>query len=401
MQKDISLFGYGKTTKALSRLFGGVHIYDDNCHKPFVDNEGNKILPTEAFEPEFSSLEIPSPSFNPNHMVIKRSKNLVSEYDYFASTMPFSIWISGSNGKTTTTQMLEYLLQKRDAVAGGNIGTPLAELDSSVAIWILESSSYTLHYTHIASPNIYLLLPITPDHLSWHGSFEAYEASKLKPLATMQEGEVAIVPKKYANYPTKAMLITYETSEDLATYFGFDCEAIEFKGGFLLDALLAMAVDKILFDSTNYETINRFRLDAHRQERLIDAKGRVWINDSKATNVDSTLSALDAFKDKTLYLIVGGDDKGVDLTPLFSTCKELTCKLFCIGSNEKRLLELAQHYDIEAIGCQTLLHAIKKIDALHTQKSVALLSPAAASLDQFSSYIDRGEQFKQFIKELR
>ena len=108
--------------------------------------------------------------------------------------MPFSIWISGTNGKTTTTQMLTHLLEKRGAVSGGNIGTPLADLDTEASIWVLESSSFTLHHTHLASPDIYLLLPITPDHLDWHGTPEQYEADKLKPLLTMKEGELALVP---------------------------------------------------------------------------------------------------------------------------------------------------------------------------------------------------------------
>ena len=79
--------------------------------------------------------------------------------------------------------------------SGGNIGTPLADLDHNASIWVLETSSFTLHHTRTASPNIYLLLPITPDHLDWHETPEAYEADKLAPLRTMKEGELALIPK--------------------------------------------------------------------------------------------------------------------------------------------------------------------------------------------------------------
>ena len=133
--------------------------------KPTQMKSGNHILPSHLFDPEASELEVTTPSLKPDHPLIKSAKNLLSEYDYFDKEMPFSIWISGTNGKTTTTQMLTHLLEKRGALSGGNIGTPLADLDTNAPIWVLESSSFALHHTHTASPDIYLLLPITPDHL--------------------------------------------------------------------------------------------------------------------------------------------------------------------------------------------------------------------------------------------
>ena len=191
-----TLFGYGLTTKAIAKsLGGGCIFYDDKATKPYVDSDSNQIFPSHLFDPESSELEVTTPSFPPSHPLVKASKNMISEYDFFAKEMPFSIWISGTNGKTTTTQMLTHLLEKRGGVSGGNIGTPLAELDQKAPIWVLESSSFTLHHTNVASPNIYLLLPITPDHLDWHGTAEQYEADKLKPLLTMKEGEMALLPK--------------------------------------------------------------------------------------------------------------------------------------------------------------------------------------------------------------
>ena len=182
------LFGYGLTTKAIAKkLGGGCTFFDDNVKEPCTDEEGNTILPSSQFDPEKSELEVTTPSLKPDHPLIKSAKHLLSEYDYFKEEMPFSIWISGTNGKTTTTQMLTHLLEKRGAISGGNIGTPLAELDTNAPIWVLESSSFALHHTKTASPNIYLLLPITPDHLDWHETYEQYEADKLRPLLTMKE----------------------------------------------------------------------------------------------------------------------------------------------------------------------------------------------------------------------
>lgn len=87
------------------------------------------------------------------------------------------------------------------ADVGGNIGAPLAQMDEKAPIWVLETSSFTIHYTKKAKPNIYLLLPITPDHVSWHGSMEAYEEAKLKPFSWMQEGEMIVAPAKCQKRP--------------------------------------------------------------------------------------------------------------------------------------------------------------------------------------------------------
>ncbi|MDH5464857.1 MAG: Mur ligase family protein, partial [Thiovulaceae bacterium] len=291
----MTLFGYGKTTKAIARTVDKAKFYDDNVNKPFTDDEGFKVYPSEMFDPKYSQLEIPSPGLPPHHPLIQKAQHLIGEYDYFASKMPYSVWISGTNGKTTTTQMMTHILEDKGALSGGNIGTPLAQLNPKAPIWILETSSYTLHYTKVASPGIYILLPITPDHISWHGSIQAYEEAKLQPLKTMQEGEIAVIPKKYAHIPTRATIVAYETSQDIADYFGFDTEKLNYEGAFLMDALLAMSVDKILFDRTDYEKINRFEIDPHRQERVQDKQGRLWINDSKATNIDATVELLKAY----------------------------------------------------------------------------------------------------------
>ncbi|PHR59426.1 MAG: UDP-N-acetylmuramoyl-L-alanine--D-glutamate ligase [Arcobacter sp.] len=394
----ISFFGYGKTTRALAKKIGISTFYDDNVSKPHRDEEGNLLKPSSEFEEKYSTCEIPSPGMAPSHPLIKEAKNLISEYDYFADTMPPSVWISGTNGKTTTTQMIQTLLSSHGSQAGGNIGTPLAELDLDASLWILETSSFTLHYTNKAVPQIYVLLPITPDHLYWHGSMAEYEESKLKPLKMMKEGDAVMIPSKYKDYPTKAMKICYDTNEDLASYFDIDISKLRFKGAFLQDALLALGVSKILFDECDYELINSMPLDAHRQEELHDKNGRLWVNDSKATNLDATVQAVLAYQDKPLSLILGGDDKGVDLKPLFQMLQELDVKIYAIGKNESKLLELSKTFKIEVLACGVLEEACLKIRNEDDNKRTVLLSPAAASLDQFSSYGQRGDEFKKFAK---
>lgn len=396
----VSLFGYGGTTRSLAKLFSSPVFYDDKCNKPFTDEDGYKVLPSSEFNENYSDLEVPSPGIPPSNPLIKKAKNLQSEYDLFSDTKPLKIWISGTNGKTTTTQMMQHLLANSGGNAGGNIGTPLADLEKDAKIWILETSSFTMHYTNKALPNIYILLPIKPDHLSWHGSMDEYEKAKLKPLKGMREGEIAIVPAKYKNIKTDASLITYEDENDLAEHFNIETKKLKFKGAFLTDALLAMAVDKILFDKVDYEKINSFELDPHRQEEFKDSKGRLWVNDTKATNIDATIAALKRYKDQYIHLILGGDDKGVDLSELFDELKKYQVKIYNIGSNKDKLSNLAETYSVDFTKCENLIDAVSKIDQELKENQVALLSPAAASLDEYNSYAQRGDEFKDSVGNL-
>lgn len=393
----MTLFGYGKTTQAIAKKFKNCTIFDDNFQTKSIDDHGNILLPSAEFDPRKSEIQITSPGIPPTHMLIQKANNLKSEYDLFKQSMPRSVWISGSNGKTTTTKMVDFLLP--DSQAGGNVGLPLADMDQSKALWVLESSSFTLHYTKEATPDIYLLLPITPDHQSWHGSFKNYENAKLKPLKTMGEGELILLPKKYKNIKTYGFSVYYEVPKDIANYFGININKVNFKGGFLLDSLMALATTKVLYDEINYDKINTFTLDAHRQEKVFDAKGRVWINDSKATNIQATLGAIEAFIKVKIHLIVGGEDKGADLKVLFKNIPKATT-IYAIGKNSKKLVELCKEYKLNFYLSQTLDNAVKQIDKHLSNDEIALLSPAAASFDQFESYIDRGEQFKNFVKAL-
>ena len=404
----LSLFGYGITTKAIAAHHGPLDFYDDKVNKPFKDEHNNKLHPSHEFDEKYSDIEVPSPGIPPEHPLIQSAQNLMSEYDLFLGQSaplvlekkPFNVWISGTNGKTTTTQMLQHLLQEKGSLAGGNIGTPLADLDPKAPIWILETSSFTLHYTNEAAPNIYLLLPIAPDHLSWHGDFKAYADAKLKPLKSMLEGEVAIIPEAFKEVKSDAMIITYKDGEDLAQKLNIDITKIDFKGAFLLDAVMAMAVEKILYDVADYKKMNNFILDAHRQEELFDQQQRLWVNDTKATNIDATLAALERYKEKTLHLILGGDDKGVDLEPLFEKLESYDLHIYTLGTNEQKLNDLCLKHQITYTSSSTIEQAVLDIDKNHTLQSVALLSPAASSLDQFPSYAVRGERFKSAVLEL-
>ena len=387
---NLRILGKGKTALSIKEVYKDAILYDDGD--------------LEKFDKESEELTVVSPGIPPHNHLVKSTKNLVSEYDLFRDNMPFSIWISGTNGKTTTTQMLQHLLKDKESQCGGNIGFPIATLDVKKKIWILETSSFTLHYTNVAKPNIYVLLPVSDDHLSWHGTFEEYEKAKLKPLSLMTKHDIAIIPLKFKSYQTDAKVIYYHSTDDLAQYFKIDVNKIKFKEPFLMDAVIALGVATV---STNeeidYNKLNTFIQDPHKLEEFLDSKQRIWVDDSKATNVDATIQAIKTYKDKKIYLILGGDDKGANLNPLFEELQKYEIELFFIGKNRELLLELSSKYNVNGKICIYLDEAVEEINLRFKSQedAVSILSPAAASLDQFSSYKERGEKFKEFVNFLK
>ena len=382
----IRILGKGLTALALKDKFPNATLYDD---KDF-----------ENYDLQSDEVTVVSPGIPPYNNMVLKSKNILSDYDLFEDIIPFSIWISGTNGKTTTTQMCQHLLKEYNSVCGGNIGIPLSHMDEKAPIWILETSSFTLHYTNKSKPNIYLLLPISEDHITWHGSFKEYQDAKLKPLTLMNENEIAIIPEEFKDIKTNAQVITYKNSDDLCEYFKIDKSKIKFKEPFLLDAILAMCVQKIVFDEINYDLINEFIIDKHKVEEFKDKKNRLWIDDSKATNVDATINALVPYINNDIHIILGGDDKGANLKPLFENIKDLDIYVYAIGSNTNKIVDYCNEYKIKVESCTYLNIAVEKMDKNLTINSIGILSPAAASLDQFKSYAHRGDEFKNLVNSL-
>ena len=150
---DLRILGQGITAQAIKKLFPNALMYDDKD--------------IENYDITSDKLTVVSPGIKPDNYLVKNTKNLVSEYDLLLNKedTPFLIWISGTNGKTTTTPMCQHLLCRYKSEVGGNIGVPIASLNNNSNIWILETSSFSLHYTNVANPSIYILLPITEDHI--------------------------------------------------------------------------------------------------------------------------------------------------------------------------------------------------------------------------------------------
>lgn len=404
----IALLGFGKTNQSLLRYINSQGMCCVVCDDSFIDEREDEFgnIFTNTLEAYPTTLQIPSPGIPPYNPMIKNSTHLLSDYDYILSGIQApQIWISGTNGKTTTTEMLEWVLKDFGGVSGGNIGTPLATLATQMPkIWILETSSFSLHYTQKVFPYCYILLPLSEDHISWHGSFEGYVEDKLSVLERMGEDNVAFIPKSLSAHPLvegfRGKIYLYENSEDLGKILQISPQEIPFKEPFLLDALLALGGAEAMCGCKRIEEIRGYQIGLHKMQEFYDKEGRVWINDSKGTNVDATIWALRSYPDKQIYLILGGDDKGADLEVLFKEMSERKIEIFAIGKNALKIQELANTHHIPCQVCYYLEKAVEEINSVHTQESIALLSPAAASLDQFISYKHRGEEFMKLVENL-
>lgn len=469
--ESVGVIGYGLTTRDLISFLLAmgfrVVVYDDFKSEKSLNTtlEGDirngslKFLSQQNFLSCDFIFIITSPGVPPNHPVIQsltskrvlearkralEGRNLgpklmdfvhsiygfdcflISEYDFFwfifkfAKRPPTEVWISGTNGKTTTTRMIEFLLKDKNARSGGNIGTPLVQLfrecggvldfQKSLQIsgefdyWILETSSFMLHYTKISRPRVYVLLPVSQDHISWHGSFENYLLDKLSPLNRMRHGDICFLPFTLKEHPLcrncQCDIFFYRDERDLDSMLEINLSSCTLKPPFLLDAALALSVVKKLFGICDVKQLNDFVLSPHNIHEFLDSKGRLWVDDSKATNVEATIHAIRRYEDKSLiHLILGGEDKGADLSILFSKTIPLKQKLriYGIGENTKKLEILAREVGVYYESCFELETAVKKISLKMNLGEVGLLSPAAASLDQFESYKERGEKFCFFV----
>jgi UDP-N-acetylmuramoylalanine--D-glutamate ligase len=337
------------------------------------------------------------------------------------------ICITGSNGKTTTTSLLGHILETAGlpVQVAGNIGTPMisrVDVSSDTGFTVVEASSFQLESISAFRPDVAVLLNLTHDHLDRHGSFEAYGRAKMRMFENQTENDVAILNADDA--------AAAQCAPSLLQVFWFSRRKRVASGCFLRD-------DEIVFRSDGTETVLLRRPDIglrgdhnvenvlaaaaaaklvgvepgkiaegvrsfagveHRIEFVASISGVEYFNDSKATNVDATLKALDAFPGNVL-VILGGKDKGCDYTILREALQRQARMALLIGSAADKIeMQLGGVVPIERAG--TMARAVE-IAAEHAQPGdTVLLAPACASFDQFESYEHRGRVFKQLVRDL-
>jgi UDP-N-acetylmuramoylalanine--D-glutamate ligase len=337
------------------------------------------------------------------------------------------IGITGSNGKTTTTALLAHVLKNAGlpTILAGNIGTPLIaclEQMQENSWTVAELSSFQLELIETFRPNIGLLLNLTPDHLDRHHTMEAYAAAKAR-LFENQTGEDAAIlnaddPALQPYRPSSSRVYWFSRKQPVAEGAFVRGGEIVFRrdgneeillglhniplvGVHNLENVLASASASRLAGASPTQiaqAVRSFPGVEHRIEFVAEIGGVRYYNDSKATNVDATLKALDSFPGRIL-IILGGKDKGSDYTVLQQALREKAIFALLIGAAaEKIAAQITGSVAIERSG--TLEHAVET--AFHAAHSgdVVLLAPACASFDQFQNYEHRGRIFKDLVHQL-
>ncbi len=367
-----------------------------------------------------------------NPLVVKAKrmgKRITGELElgYLFSRATF-VAVTGTNGKTTTCSLINAALQTANekSFLVGNIGVPLTSKSDEInalsyPVAVTEVSSFQLETLSSFTPHIAAVLNVTPDHLDRHYTFENYKFLKKKLLANLRESEYAVlnyddeVTRNFAeNARFKPVWFSTEKEVDGAYkkgdelyFYGekvFDLKSFTLSGLHNeKNALAAIAVLKILNVKNEdiVKAFSTFKGVRHRIE-LIYTAGKVnYYNDSKATNVDSTLKAISALKKPTV-LILGGYDKNQDFTPLFSALNgSFAVHAVLTGASRFKMLSASEAAGYKNISVTPSFESAIKIAKIEAkEKNDVLLSPACASFDCFYDYAERGTEFERIVKSL-
>ena len=337
------------------------------------------------------------------------------------------IGITGSNGKTTTTSLIEHILRNAGlpTILAGNIGTPLiarVEQTSNDTITVVELSSFQLELIEVFRPNISVFLNLTADHLDRHHTMEAYGRAKARIFENQTESDSAVLnaddPATTPLAPAKPQVYWFSRKQRVAQgafvreneiFFRHDGEEevvlnlrdIPLAGAHNVENVLAAVAATRLAGAESAAIARGVRSFAgveHRLEFVAEIAGVRYYNDSKATNVDATLKALEAFPGRIL-IVLGGKDKGSDYTLLQKPLRERAILALLIGAAAEKIeKQITGSVAIERAG--TIERAVEIASHAARPGDVVLLAPACASFDQFQNYEHRGRVFKDLVHNL-
>jgi UDP-N-acetylmuramoylalanine--D-glutamate ligase len=343
---------------------------------------------------------VKSPGVRPSAPVVeearRRGLDVVGELEIAWRLMPNDfIAVTGTNGKTTTVELLGAIHRAAGipVEVAGNVGTPLASLvggDPGTVI-VCEASSFQLADSSAFAPDAAVLLNLAPDHLDWHGGFEAYRDAKLRIFANQRPDQVAVVPPGF-EVPGEGRRIEFG-EHDLE-----DVERIRLRGPHNRAnamAAAAVAAARGVDRDAIREALRTFPGVPHRLEEVAVRDGVTYVNDSKATNVASAAVALRSFR-RGVHAILGGSLKGESFTGLREPIEERCAAIYLIGEAAEQLeRELGGIVPTHRSG--DLERALAEASAAAKEGDVVLLSPACASYDQFRDYEERGDRFRDLI----
>ncbi|RPG54826.1 MAG: UDP-N-acetylmuramoyl-L-alanine--D-glutamate ligase [Flavobacteriales bacterium] len=412
-----------KIPKQTKSLFKKLSIdYEENHHSIDKIIKAEKIIKSPGIDQKSDLI-----------VEIRKSRNdIISEIEFgFSQTDSKIIGVTGSNGKTTTATMIYHILKKSgfDVALAGNIGRSFSGsiADQNHKIYVLEISSFQLDNILNFSPDISVITSITPDHLDrYNYDFDEYIKSKLNITLNQSINQFLIfnsddkvlrkAVKRYAQNvtqfpygfnPPKRNLVTTVKKKSIIVKEKkninmYDTLKFSLKGRHnLLNAMAAVSVARLLKVSNKCirDSLISFSNVEHRLEEVLKIQNITYINDSKATNVNATFYALESMEGQTVW-IVGGIDKGNNYIELLPLVREKVKSIICIGLDNEKIIESFSPVVDVIVETQSMSEAVKIAHNLANKKDYVLLSPACASFDLFKNFEDRGNQFKQAVRNL-
>lgn len=316
-------------------------------------------------------------------------------------TVAPALAITGTNGKTTTTTLVSHILAHagKKVFTGGNIGTPLCDylLDSEPAdVLVLEVSSFQLQNVRLFKPRVGVLLNFSANHLDYHEDMDEYLDAKLRLFAQQDEDDTAILP-----LPMKDELERRCVSRGARVYFDpqelFEAPNLpgEHNKANITAAWLAVREFGVSREQAA-EAIRSFRPLPHRQEIIREINGVLYVNDSKSTNLDSTMAAVQAM-DRPVRLLLGGVFKGGNAHVLVPVCKDKVVQVGLFGASREQF-EPALEGEFPLFWEPDLEKAVARMAMDAGPGEVVLLSPATSSFDAYKSYTERGDHFRRIVE---
>ncbi len=423
--KKVLVYGLGisgkETIKFLLERGAIVFAHDDNI-KVKIENVISFDIRFDFSQINFCVI---SPGIGDSYVVkfLKIAKIPVYSEIEFASRFIKGkiIAITGTNGKTTTTTLVGEIFKRANLkyCLCGNIGDPLISFvknDNKDFYYITEVSSFQLEYIQKFCPFISAILNITPDHLNRHKTMQEYTQLKFSITKNQHKKHFCVLNTNLNAFKviTKATIKYFSCA--LSCDAHVENENICFDNEIILpinslkllgkknveNALAAVAIAKCagIDNVAIKEAIINFNGIEHRIEKVAEIGGVTYINDSKATNVDSTICALESFKEN-IILLLGGSEKGYDFDEIFSY-KQKIKKIFTYGQTSEKILKCAlRNKFCEIEKKNDLKESFEASREIAKSGDVILLSPACASFDQFNNYEHRGEFFKELVREVK
>ena len=377
---------------------------------------------------------IKSPGIPNDAPIILKLKNqgtpIISEIEFAGRyTNAKMICITGSNGKTTTTSLIYHIFKKAGLNVGlaGNIGQSLAYqvAECNYDYYVIELSSFQLDNMYKFHANIAVLMNITPDHLDRYGfEMQNYVDAKFRIIQNQTDDDAfifwnddPIIQKELHKYGIHGQYFPFaeKNEEGVAAFteenkvyftrpiaFNMEQEELALTGTHNLFNSMAAGISANIAGIRKEcirEALNDFKGVEHRLEKVARVKGVDYINDSKATNVNSCWYALQSMKTKTI-LILGGKDKGNDYNEIADLVKEKCSGLIFLGLHNEKLHDFFDNFGLPIVDAQSMPDAVNAAYNMAKKGETVLLSPCCASFDLFKSYEDRGDQFKECVRNL-